>query len=136
MSSTNETLIRDFYAAVSRGATGDELAAFFDPDARQIEYPSRLRPAGHTRGLDEILAGAELGLSVITDQSYELHAFLEQGDRAAAQFTWRGTLAVDAGGIPAGTRLVAHVGAFYEFRGSRILSQASYDCYEPIASRG
>ena len=122
------------YAAISAGATGDDLAAYFHPDAQQIEYPSLMRPHGHRRGLAEMRQGAEIGAKIISDQHYEVHTLVEDGDRLAVQFTWTATVAADLGAIPAGTRLVSHVAAFYIFRDGLVLEQSSYDCYEPIAS--
>ena len=70
------------------------------------------------------------------DQRYDLHTFLEQGERAAVQFTWSGRCAIDLGPLPGGTRLTAHIAAFYEFEHGLVKRQSSYDCYEPIAPTG
>lgn len=130
----HETLIRDLFDAVESGTLADDPLRFWHPDAEQVEYPSLLRPAGHARDLEGILAGAELGRGMIRDQRYEVHTVIERGDRIAMQFTWRGTLATSLGGMPEGAQLVAHVAAFYEFRDGRIVRQSSYDCYEPLPS--
>jgi hypothetical protein len=122
-------LLRELYAAVCAGA---DLARFWHPDAEQIEYPSLLRPAGHRRPLADLLAAAELGRKIVAGQRYDLLNALEQDDRAAVQLTWTATVAQDLPGIPAGTRLTAHVAAFYRFRDGLVLQQSSYDCYEPI----
>lgn len=132
--SERERLVRDLFRAIENGATGEALARYFDPNAEQIEYPSLMRPAGGQRSVDGMLAGAELGARLIADQSYEPHVVIDDGERLAVRFTWRGTLRADAAGIPAGTALVAHVAAFFEFREGRVLRQSSYDCYEPVAS--
>jgi hypothetical protein len=47
------------YRAIAVRAQGDELAAFFPPDAEQIEYPSLMRPDGHRRGLAEMRGGPQ-----------------------------------------------------------------------------
>ena len=125
-------LLHDLYAAISDGASGDRLRGFFHPDAVQVEYPSLMRPEGHRRPLDEMLAGAELGLTLIRDQRYDVHHVVEQGDHVAVQLTWTATMAVDAGPLVAGTELVSHVAAFYDFRDGLVLRQSSYDCYEPL----
>jgi len=122
------------YAAISAGATGNELAAYFHPDAEQIEYPSVMRPHGHRRDLAEMRHGAEVGARIVSDQRYEVHTMVEDGDRVAVQFTWTATVTADLGAVRAGTRLVSHVAAFYIFRDGLVLEQSSYDCYEPIAS--
>jgi ketosteroid isomerase-like protein len=48
------------------------------------------------------------------------------------QFTWTAVVNTDLGPIRAGTPLVSHVAAFYDFRDGLVLRQSSYDCYEPI----
>ena len=134
MASSHQHLVLRMYAAISAGATGDELATYFHPEAQQIEYPSLMRPHGHRRGLAEMREGAEIGAKMISDQHYEVHTVVEDGDRLAVQFTWTATVATDLGAIRAGTPLVSHVAAFYIFRDGLVLEQSSYDCYEPIAS--
>src|SRR5205085_2323513 len=121
------------YSAIAAGVTGETLARFWHPEAEQVEYPSVMRPEGHRRSLEEMLTGAELGTRVIRDQSFEVHTVVEQGDETAVQLTWTATVAADLGPLKAGTRLKAHVAAFYVFRDGLILRQSSYDCYEPIA---
>jgi hypothetical protein len=80
-----------------------------------------------------MLAASEQGAGLLSAQSFEVLSYLEQGSAAAVQLTWRATLAVPMGRIPAGGELVAHVGAFYEFADDgRIARQSSYDCYEPF----
>jgi ketosteroid isomerase-like protein len=130
---SHEHLLRQLYAAIEAGLTGDELRRFWHPDAEQVEYPSVLRPRGHRRGLDELIAGSELGLTTVRDQHYEVHTLVEQGDEMAVQLTWTATVAQDLGAVGAGTLLVSHVAAFYVFRDGLVLRQSSYDCYEPIA---
>ena len=132
--STYETLLRDLYAAISAGTTGEALTRFWHPDAEQIEFPSVMRPRGHRRSLAEMAAGAELGLQIIRDQHYEVLTVIEDGDEVAVQLTWTATVATDLGSIPAGTALTAHVAAFYVFRDGLVLRQSSYDCYEPFAA--
>ncbi len=133
MTTTHEQHLRDLYAAICAGATGDDLAVFWHPDAEQVEYPSVMRPHGHRRSLAEMVEGAELGLRIIRDQRYDVHTVIQDGDDVAVQLTWTATVAADLGSISAGTPLVAHVAAFYRFRDGLLLRQSSYDCYEPIA---
>jgi ketosteroid isomerase-like protein len=130
----HEQHLRDLYAAISDGATGETLRRYFHPDAEQIEYPSIMRPSGHRRSLDEMAAGAELGTRIIRDQHYAVETVVEQGDEVAVQLTWTATVAADLGAIAAGTALTAHVAAFYVFRDGLVLRQSSYDCYEPIGA--
>ena len=124
--------LRRMYRAISAGAQGDELAAFFHPDAEQIEYPSVMRPEGHRRGLAEMREGAAAGARLLARQHYDVHTVVEEGDSVAVQLTWTATTAADLGAMPASTALVSQVAAFYLFRDGLVLRQSSYDCYEPI----
>ena len=130
--SRHEQTIRQLYDAVCAGAT-DRLRGYFHPDAEQVEYPSLMRPTGHRRGLDGILDGARLASTVVRDQRFDVVRVVEQGDQLAVQATWSATTTTDLGEVPAGTPLVAHVGAFYEMRDGLVLRQSSYDCYEPVS---
>ncbi len=130
--STQTDLLLDLYAAISEGATGDQLAAFFHPDAEQVEYPSLMRPTGHRRPLAAVLEGAEVGATMIAEQTFDVHHVVEQGEHVAVQLTWTAILATTIGALPSGSRLVSHVAAFYDFRDGRVLRQSSYDCYEPL----
>ena len=134
MTTAKQQHLRDLYQAISNGAQGDELTSFFHPDAEQIEYPSAVRPNGHRRGLAEMRAGAAVGAQLIVDQHYDVHTAIEDGDQLAVQLTWTARAAQDLGPIKAGTRLLAHVAAFYVFREGLVLRQSSYDCYEPFAA--
>src|SRR3954465_10202730 len=68
--SSNLDAAKRYLAAIAGGATGDQLAAFFDPDVVQQEFPNQLTPDGATRGLTEILEGAERGQKVLRSQRY------------------------------------------------------------------
>ena len=51
-----QELTRSYFAALERGVTGDELAAFYHSDVVQEEFPNRLLPNGAKRDLAGILA--------------------------------------------------------------------------------
>ena len=123
-------LLLDLYATIAAGVTDERLAAFFHPDAEQIEYPSLMRPTGHRRSLAEMREGAALGATFIGGQAFDVHHTVEQGRHVAVQLTWTATLTAEVGGLTAGSRLVSHVAAFYDFRDDLVLRQSSYDCYE------
>ena len=129
---TREQVVLDLFKAIESGAAGDELRWYYAPEAEQIEYPSLMRPTGGRRDLPAMLAGSEVGARLIEGQRYEPLTVVDDGRRLAMEFTWSGTLRADAGIIPAGTPLVAHIAAFFEFRDGRISRQSSYDCYEPV----
>jgi ketosteroid isomerase-like protein len=124
-------LTRRYFAALERGVTGDALAAFYAPEVVQEEFPNRLVPGGVRRDLAAILDAAERGQQVMASQRYELLQVVADGDRVAVEFSWFGTLAVPVGALPAGAEMRGRFACFLEFRGGRIVSQRSYDCFEP-----
>lgn len=123
-------LTRRYFAALEQGVTGDSLAAFYDPEVVQEEFPNRLVPNGARRDLAGILAAAERGQGVVTEHRYEILGMIADGDRAAVEFVWSGTLAVPVGSLAAGSVLRGRFASFLEFRDARIVSQRSYDCFD------
>lgn len=134
--SPREQLVRSLLGAITERAPAGTIAAYWHPDAEQVELPSLLRPAGHRRPLAELLEGYAAGLALLAEQAYEVLGSIDDGERLALQLRWTATTAVDAGPVAAGTGLVAHVAAFYEFRDGLILRQTTYDCYEPLPQAG
>ncbi|MFN8631263.1 MAG: nuclear transport factor 2 family protein [Chloroflexota bacterium] len=125
-------LIRRYLEAIEAGATGDALAAFFTPDAKQTEFPNRLVPAGATRDLAAILDGAVRGQSVLRSQRFVVHSLIEHGEAVAAEATWTGVLAIPIGSVPAGGEMRARFAMFFTIREGRIATQHNYDCFDPF----
>jgi predicted ester cyclase len=121
-----------YHRAVSGFAAGQELAAFFHPDATHHELPNALFPDGRIRDLAGLCAAAEAGRSTLSAQSFEVISALAAGDHVALEAIWTGTLAVQLGNLPAGHTLRAHIAAFLEFRDGKIIAQRNYDCYERL----
>lgn len=130
--SEHERLVRELLLAIERDAPADEVAAYWHPDAEQVEHPSLVRPHGHRRGVAEMMTGYAAGSGFLARQSYDVQHVVDDGERLAVQLLWRATTATAAGDLPAGTDLVAHVAVFCEFRDGLVLCQTSYDCYEPL----
>lgn len=122
---------RRYLGAIEAGATGEALAAFYQPDVVQEEFPNRLVAAGARRDLAGLLAGAERGQKVVRDQRYEIVHELAQGDRVALEVAWSATLKVALGPLPEGHVMRARLAIFLDLRDGRIAAQRSYDCYEP-----
>jgi ketosteroid isomerase-like protein len=127
----NLQAVRRYLDALSRGVTGDALAAFFTEDVVQEEFPNRLVPQGARRGLRELLEGAERGRRVMAAQRWEIRSETASGDRVALEVVWTGTLAVPLGTLPAGGEMRARFAVFLELRGGRIAAQRNYDCFDP-----
>jgi len=101
-----DTAVR-YHQAVSGFAAGQELAAFFHPDAIHHEMPNALFPDGSIRDLAGLCAAAEAGRTTLSAQSFEVISALAVGDRVALEAIWTGTLAVQLGNLPAGHTLRA-----------------------------
>jgi ketosteroid isomerase-like protein len=54
------------------------------------------------------------------------------GERVVTRAVWTGTLAIDAGSLPAGTELRADCCMVFTVREGRIAGQENYDCYHPV----
>lgn len=127
----NLSVVRSYLAAIERGATGDDLASFFAPDAIQVELPNRLNPQGGQSDLATILARADQGKKLLRSQCFEVKSETVQGDRVALEAVWSGVLAVPLGALAAGATLRAHFAMFFELADGRIRTQRNYDCFEP-----
>ncbi|MFI7413573.1 nuclear transport factor 2 family protein [Streptomyces sp. NPDC049627] len=125
------TAIR-YHEAVSRFAAGEELAAFFHPDAVHRQLPNALFPDGTVRDLPDLIAAAQQGHKLLAEQHFEVINAVAAGAQVALEVTWSGTLAVPLGDLTAGQVLRAHIAAFLEFRDGKIIAQRNYDCYERL----
>src|SRR5437870_5371020 len=129
MEASNLALIRSYLAALARGAVGQELAAFFTPDAVQIELPNLLNRSGGQSNLTTLLERAEQGRALLRSQSYEIRSELARDLHVAVEAFWTGTLAAPLGNLPAGFIMKAHFALFFELSAGRIFRQRNYDCF-------
>jgi ketosteroid isomerase-like protein len=129
-----DTVIRYFETVADLGSTEDDLRAVVHPDARFVEHPNPVVPAGAVRDAAESEQGFRAGKALLAEQSFELHEVLVAGDRAAVRGTWIGVVGVDAGPYTRGTRMVAHMGGFLTVKDDRILEHETFDCYEPFGT--
>ncbi len=126
-----EELTRGYFAALEQGATGEKLAAYYHADVVQEEFPNQLAPTGAQRNLNEILAAAERGQQAISGHRYQILNMIVDGNRAAVEFAWSGTLVVSVGKLSPGTIVRGRFASFLEFQDGRIIAQRSYDCFDP-----
>ena len=129
----NESLAREYLAALGGGVTGEGLRGFFTPDFEQVELPNALNPKGQRSDLANALERSERGTQVLKRQRYDVTRVVEQGNTVALQVEWTGVLAIPVAGLPAGGEMKAHFAVFLEFRDGRIARQTNYDCFEPFA---
>lgn len=123
---------REFVTAYLRAIEAQDTDVedrFLHPEIELIEHPNRMSPAGQRADLAAIRAMGERGRKLMASQRYEIHQIIAEGDRAAVQFTWSGTLAVAAGPLPAGHVLRAEICSIIELKDGKVWRQQQYDCY-------
>ena len=54
-----------------------------------------------------------------------------EGDRAAVQIEWSGTLAIAAGALQVGDVMRAQICSVIELRDGKVWRQQQYDCFVP-----
>lgn len=128
----NLVIARRYFEAIERRADPEVIAQLLDPALVQEEYPNRLNPRGarsdRATMLERLLAGRRL----LSCERYEIVGAQANGDRAALEVQWSGTLAAPLGKqLPAGFTMRARFAVFLEFREGKIVAQRNYDCFEP-----
>ena len=120
-----------YFNALSEGVIGDSLKAFYAPTVIQQEFPNRLMPNGASRDLAGILSAAESGQHVMGNHAYELLNIVVDGNSVAVEFLWSATALIDLGMLPAGSVMKGRFASFLDFENELIVSQRSYDCFDP-----
>lgn len=88
-----------------------------------------MSPAGIRADLAGIRAAGERGRALMASERYEIRQMTVEGDRAAVQIAWSGTLAVAAGPLPAGHVMRAQICSILELKDGKIWRQEQYDCF-------
>jgi ketosteroid isomerase-like protein len=107
----------------------DEAASYMHPDIELTEHPNRVVPAGRRLDRDGLVAASERGKQLMASQRYDIRHMIVDGDRAAVQIAWSGTLAIAIGALPAGHVMRAHVCSIIEIKDGKVWRQEQYDCY-------
>jgi ketosteroid isomerase-like protein len=107
----------------------DEVGRVLHPEVENLEHPNKLLPAGQRYDLAAMRAAGERGRAVLASQRFEIRSIIVEGNRAAMQIAWSGTLKVAAGPMPAGHVLRAQVCSIIEIRDGKIWRQEQYDCF-------
>ncbi len=107
----------------------DVEARFLHPDVELTEHPNRISPAGMHADLAGMRAAGERGRKLMASQRYEIRHMIVEGDRAAVQMVWSGTLAVATGPLPAGHVMQAQLCSIIELKDGKVWRQEQYDCY-------
>lgn len=107
----------------------DAAAPFLHPDMQNLEHPNKLNPAGKHYDLAAIREAGERGRAVMASQRYDIRHMIIEGDRAAVQLSWSGTLKIAAGPLPAGHVMRAEICSILELRDGKVWRQEQYDCF-------
>jgi ketosteroid isomerase-like protein len=130
-------VVERYLATVGDLATGaGALEALVHPDARFVERPNLVAPAGRRRDAACALAALRHSRALMNSPRFDALDHIVAGERVVTRAVWRGTLAVDAGAWPAGTELRADCCMVFTVREDRILEQENYDCYHPVEVPG
>ena len=117
------------YLRAIEAQDADALAHHVHPDIEVTEHPNRMAPAGLRFDLAGVRAAWDRGSAVMASQRYDIRHMIVEGDRAAVQFVWSGTLAVAAGPLPAGHVMQAQICSIIELKDGKVWRQEQYDCY-------
>lgn len=131
MSDPADVVRRYFETVADLGSTLDALRDVLHPDVRITERPNAINPRGTVRDRDGAVAGFLAGKELLATQTIDILELVVSGDRVAVRATWRGTLGADAGALPAGAELVAHIAAWLTVADGRVVEHETFDCYEP-----
>ncbi len=126
---TTRELVIEYLQAVAAGATEEALGRYLHNEAVHLEMPNRMAPEGHRSDRAAMLVAARRGQERVRSQRYTVVSACAEGDRAALEIDWSGTLAAPIGSLPAGHVLEARVAIFVELRDGLIWKQTTYDCY-------
>jgi ketosteroid isomerase-like protein len=128
----NLDIVRAFFDAIQSNAEPNVLAAFYDRDVVQEEFPNAFLPEGARRNRDALLEASRRGRAVMASQTFEILKAVASGGTVIVEASWTGVLAVPIGDkTPAGTVMRARFAQFFEFRDGKIIAQRNYDCFYP-----
>lgn len=108
----------------------DEAQRLMHPEIENREHPNKLNPAGKHYDLAAMRAAGERGRALMASQRFEIRGMIVEGNRAAVQIAWSGTLAVAAGPLPAGHVMRAQICSIIEVKDGKVWRQEQYDCFE------
>ena len=130
--SHSELVDRYLHAITDPAAPAAALGRMIHPGYTFREWPNAINPAGSERDRVTSLHGVAASRTLLANHRFDVHDHVVSGDTVVSRMTWRGTLAIDAGRLKAGTELVAHVSQHTTIRDGRIVRTESFDCYEPF----
>lgn len=129
------TTLTALHRALEAGATGDDLHEYWDDEIVTTEYPNLIAPSGGRHDLAAMTAASERGAALLASQRYDVFEAHDLGDTAIVRLTWTGVVAHAVGPFTEGHVLTAHIAQFVTAKGGKLVSIATYDCYEGFDTR-
>lgn len=129
----NEKLVLNFLHMLETRTSTDELDNFYHPEVEQIEYPNSLTKNITVRNLQQLKEAAERGKKLLIKEEYEVKNLISFENTILLECTWKGTMAIPLGNIPAGGQMIAHFAQIFEIKDGKIFRQRNYDCFERFA---
>jgi len=100
----------------------DAVATHLHPEVIVTEHPNKISPAGKTYDRGELRAAGERGKTLLASERYAVRSMIVEGDRAAVQIEWTGTL-------HDGRAMTGVICSIIELRDGLIWRQEQYDCF-------
>jgi len=125
---TTREIVTAYLRAIEAHDT-EEVERYLHPEMTNLEHPNKLLPAGRHHDLAAVRAAGARGKALMARETYEIRGMIVEGDRAAVQIAWSGTLAVAAGPLPAGHVMRAQICSIIELKDSKVWRQEQYDCF-------
>jgi ketosteroid isomerase-like protein len=107
----------------------DEVARWQHPEIEVVEHPNKITPNGKRYDREALRAAGERGKALMASERYDVRSMIVEGERAAVQIEWSGTLAVAAGPLPVGHVMRAQICSIIELRDGKVWRQEQYDCF-------
>ncbi|TNB71961.1 nuclear transport factor 2 family protein [Arthrobacter sp. BB-1] len=118
-----------FIRVLEAGGGAAEVRPYLADDFVLVEAPHLLAPAGSTRSLASVLAGAERSSEVVSGQKFSIRRTTCEGGRVAVEADWSATVQMDLPYWDRGETIRARTSSVFEVADGKIVSQDSYDCY-------
>jgi ketosteroid isomerase-like protein len=109
----------------------DAVADFLHSDVEVIEHPNKVSPNGKRYDRATLREAGERGKALLSSERYEVRSMIVEGDRAAIQIEWSGTLGIAAGTLKVGDVMRAKICSIIELCDGKVWRQEQYDCFVP-----
>lgn len=127
-----EAIALRFVRAVGNRKSFADIAEFYHPDVKQIEFPNAVTKTTAVRSFADLKKASDAGQKVITKERLDVIRSFSSGNTVIVEAKWTGTLAIPLGKLPVGGEMTAHFAQFFEFKDDKIIEQRNYDCFDPF----